>query len=544
MRTVCSHWIDFELLRTVAFTKFKAFPKTSKLDEHHKSHLNTLIIEHEKRERKIQKKNNNIPISHSTVSQIFMPQNTNSIMPKPSTISQKSRDERRWECGAMLPISNHGYLLCASDRTHTSLYMVTPDEKSESVEDKYTCQALDLEIGGDVCCLIEISIFWIIGTTNGWLYGIDRVSQQMLWKSDLKETPLCLSCPKANLSSDVSPVDRLYLGLVNGKLHSFTLEGLPTTLRDGLTLPELFPADTVIVGLGNEPVSCIESPGDGIICCGVGGRVCVFEMDTAQQLYEMIVSSEKRRSIREMRTSKHGLWISLKGSCNILLYKIECDSHTLVYRIDYNNFIEKSMEFVKSSHAHSTLPLTKKEARATAILARDDELWVGTHNGNLLIFDVKKEVKDMVDLIPKLEHSASLFQDANEIPLEMVPGSNGRQVMTNLSLSTIEKVSDFPIRVLLDCVTEENREVLSASGEVGDKGSVRIWNNQSSPQQYQCHHLPVKPFEVILNLPIDGEETQYLTTQGDSDYCDIFPSDASNDTVPVSILAENVIQDI
>ena len=487
IRLVCAHWIDFDLLRHIAFTKFKSIPKTSRLDELHRVHLLPLTVEHGKKESR-KKKNISVPLSHSG---FLMPQSASysPVVQRPSNESQKLRDERKWECGANLPVLNEGYLLCAGDRTRTSMYMCKPPADSTK---SYSCSPLGLEIGSTVCCMIEVGPFWILGTSNGWLYGIDRITQQMLWKSELKETPLCFFVPDCDTSED--PHGRLYLGLANGKLHSFTLQGLPTTLQDGLMLPELFPTDMVVVGLGSEPISCLESPGRGMVCCGVGGRICVFETDSTQQLYEMIVSTEKRRSVREMRNSDCGLWVSLKGSCSLLLYKIQYDSHALLHKIDFNPYIQPSLDFVKYNYANSTLPQASKDNRATCLLVRGEELWIGTHNGYVLVFIIVKEQKDILDpefilsIQSSMEQVPSVFGTSDEIPLVFVP-SSAKQETISLRNLLIEKISEFPIRVMLECNYGESDAVLTAAGTVGEQGSVRVWKKQPSGV-YNSYFVP------------------------------------------------------
>ena len=507
-------------------------------------HLLPLTVVHGKKESR-KKKNISVPLSHSG---FLMPQSASysPIVQRPSNESQKLRDERKWECGANLPVLNQGYLLCAGDSTHTSVYMCRPPTDSS---DKYSCSPLDLEIGSTVYCMVEVGPFWILGTSNGWLYGIDRVTQQMLWKSELKETPLCFFVPDCDTSED--PHSRLYLGLANGKLHSFTLQGLPTTLQDGLMLPELFPADTVVVGLGNEPISCLESPGDGMLCCGVGGRICVFETDSTQQLYDMIVSSEKRRSIREIRNSEFGLWVSLKGSCNLLLYKIQYDSHTLVHKFDFNPYILPSLELAKSVSINSTLPQGSRDNRATSLLVRGNELWIGTHNGYILVFVIGKEsrdklaTEDILSIQSTREQGSSIFGLSDEVPLVFVPNSAQKQENITVRNLIIEKISEFPIRVLLECNHEDIEGVLTAAGAVGENGSVRVWRKQSSTGLYRSQFVP------FTHCVVEGTRSaapSRVTPLVDSiigfgcdnslSYCEnFFPPDSS--TVPLSPIPEN-----
>ncbi|KAI6653541.1 hypothetical protein LOD99_3436 [Oopsacas minuta] len=492
IRLVCAHWIDFDLLRHIAFTKFKSIPKTSRLDELHRVHLLPLTVEHEKRESKKRKKKINVPLSHSA---FLMPQSASysPIVQRPSNESSKLREERKWECGANLLLVEHGFLLCAGECMNSSLYMCKPIDNT----DEYSYNPLDLEIGSTVYCMIEIGPFWILGTSNGWLYGIDKVTQQMLWKSELKETPLCFYAP----NSEASENNRLYLGLANGKLHSFTLQGLPITLQDGLMLPELFPADTVVVGLGNEPISCLESPGDKMLCCGVGGRICVLETESTQQLYDMIVSSEKRRSIREMRRSRFGLWVSLKGSCILLLYKIQSDSHTLMHKLDYNPYILPSLDFTKLPPNNSTLPLAGKDNRPTTMLVRGDELWIGTHKGSILVFNIGKEKRDIltdtqlleIQRSVSLEKESSIFGLSNEIPLIVIPDSDERQEVTTVKLLTIQNICEHPVRVLLDCDPTDNLGVLTAAGAIGCDGSVRIWKREMKSVTYNSCFVKFTP---------------------------------------------------
>ena len=545
IRLVCAHWIDFDLLRHIAFTKFKSIPKTSRLDELHRVHLLPLMVEHGKKESR-KKKNISVPLSHSG---FLMPQSASysPIVQRPSNESQKLRDERKWECGANLPVMNEGYLLCAGDRTRTSMYMCKP--LSDTSVD-YSCSPLDLEIGSAVYCIVEVGPFWILGTSNGWLYGIDRVTQQMLWKSELKETPLCFFVPDCDTSED--PHGRLYLGLASGKLHSFTLQGLPTTLQDGLMLPELFPPDTVVVGLGNEPISCIESPGDGMLSCGVGGRICVFETESTQQLYDMIVSSEKRRSIREMRNSDFGLWVSLKGSCKLLLYRIQYDSHALLYKVDFNPYIQPSLHLVKSTSINSTLPQGSKNNRATSLLLRGNELWIGTHNGYVLVFIIEKELKDILKTDDILaiqstnEQEPSVFGLSDEIPFVFIPSSAQKQETISVRNLLIEKISEFPIHVLLKCNHEEREGVLTAAGTVGDNGSVRVWRKQSSGV-YKSYFVPFTPCVVEANRSADLSRVTPLVDSiigfgcdNSLSYCEnFFPPESVNGTVSLSPIPEN-----
>ena len=483
IRLVCAHWIDFDLLRHIAFTKFKSIPKTSRLDELHRVHLLPLTVEHEKRESKKRKKVT-LPVSHSV---FLMPQSASysPVVQRPSSESKKIRDERKWECGTNLLTVNQGLLLCAGESAQSSMYLCRPVDDS----DEYSCTPLDLEIGSTVYCMVEVGPFWILGTSNGWLYGIDKVTQQMLWKSELKETPLCFYVP--NREGVENQNNRLYLGLASGKLHSFTLQGLPTALQDGLMLPELFPADTVVVGLGNEPISCLESPGEGMLCCGVGGRICVFETESTQQLYDMIVSSEKRRSIREMRCSRFGLWVSLKGSCNLLLYQIQSNSHSLIHKFDYSPHIIPSLNDCQILN-NSTLPQTSKDNRLTTMLVRSKELWIGTHKGTLLIFKIDKEKKDILTSTQIVEitismEKESVFGLADEVPLSFLPKSGEKQELTTVKLLAIEKVSEYPIRVLLDC---GDLGVLTAAGSVGNTNSVRLWKRDQITKLYTSYNVP------------------------------------------------------
>lgn len=493
---MCAHWIDFDLLRHIAFTKFKSIPNTSRLDELHRVHLLPLTVEHEKRESKKRKKVT-VPVSHSG---FLMPQSAtySPVVQRASNESKKIRDERKWECGTNLLTVNQGHLLCAGENAQSSMYLCRPGDDS----DEYSCVPLDLEIGSTVYCMIEVGPFWILGTSNGWLYGIDKVTQQMLWKSELKETPLCFYVPSCEGVENQN--NRLYLGLANGKLHSFTLQGLPVALQDGLMLPELFPADTVVVGLGNEPISCLESPGEGMLCCGVGGRICVFETESTQQLYDMIVSSEKRRPIREMRCSRFGLWVSLKGSCNLLLYEIQSNSHSLIHEFDYSPHIVPSLNDCQILN-NSTLPQTSKDNRLTTMLVRGNELWIGTHKGTLLIFKIGKEKKDIltntaiVDITVSMEKE-SVFGLADEVPLSFLPNSGEIQELTTVKLLSIDKISEHPIRVLLDCGPVG---VLTASGAVGSATSVCLWKRDQITKIYTSHNVaftsPVLPPNSLVN---------------------------------------------
>ena len=506
IRLVCAHWIDFDLLRHIAFTKFKSIPKTSRLDELHRVHLLPLTVEHDKRESKKRKKIA-VPVSHSG---FLMPQSASysPVIQRPSNESKKIRDERKWECGTNLFTVNRGHLICAGESSQSSIYICKPRDDS----DDYSCTPLDLEIGSTVYCMIEDGPFWIIGTSNGWLYGFDKVTQQMLWKSELKETPLCFYVQ--NSEGVENQNNRLYLGLANGKLHSFTLQGLPVVLRDGLMLPELFPPDTVVVGLGNEPISCLESPGEGILCCGVGGRICVFETESTQQLYDMIVSSEKRRSIREMRCSRLGLWVSLKGSCNLLLYKIQSDSHSLIHKFDYSPHIIPSLNDYQISN-NSTLPQTSKDNRLTTMLVRGKELWIGTHKGALLIFKIDKEKEDILTTTQIVEISVSMENDsifslADEVPLSFLPEFGEKQELTTVKLLAIEKISEHPIRVLLDCGPVG---VLTAAGSVGNTSSVRLWKRDQVTKIYTSYNVP---FTSSVLPPISLIDPNIATPQVDN----------------------------
>ncbi|XP_053404645.1 C-Jun-amino-terminal kinase-interacting protein 3-like [Mercenaria mercenaria] len=157
--------------------------------------------------------------------------------------------------------------------------------------------------------------------------------------------------------------------------------------------------DVIYVAIGQTPVTCLMLLGDQVWCAS-GNTVAVIHAKTLDAMDTFSVSVNPYDHILSLIPSEYGIWISLRGSSILELW----DPHTLNCRMLYDTRTDRYPQLRKEDDTYFN------RARITSMLANGSKVWVGTGEGNLMVYEILEsaQLKTPTELSPSVETSSSM----------------------------------------------------------------------------------------------------------------------------------------
>ncbi|XP_060065766.1 uncharacterized protein LOC132546088 [Ylistrum balloti] len=263
---------------------------------------------------------------------------------------------------------------------------------------KITCEEglmydINLEFDSRVMCLYPVTNnIVLLGTLSWMLYAYNTNTRENLWKLQLHDAILSLCCydDKENV------VTRHFAGLADGTLAVMEQSNLEKTIPD---------SDIMYIPIGQAPISCLLLLGDQLWTAS-GNTVSIIHARTLDTMDSFIVSVNPYDHILSLIEGQFGVWIILRGSSILELW----DARTLNCKMLYDTRTDRYPQLRKEDETYFN------RARITAVVDIGQCVWVGTGEGNLIIYEVSEQanIKTPTDQSPSTETMSSFR--SNPVP--------------------------------------------------------------------------------------------------------------------------------
>ncbi|XP_033761397.1 uncharacterized protein LOC117343169 [Pecten maximus] len=261
---------------------------------------------------------------------------------------------------------------------------------------KITCEEglmydINLEFDSRVMCLHPVSNnIVLLGTLSWMLYAYNTKTRDSLWKLQLHDAILSLCCydDKENM------VTRHFAGLADGTLAVMEQSNLEKTI------PE---SDIMYIPIGQAPLACLLLLGDQLWVAS-GNTVSIIHARTLDTMDSFTVSINPYDHILSLITGQFGVWIILRGSSILELW----DAKTLNCKMLYDTRTDRYPQLRKEDETYFN------RARITAVVDIGHFVWVGTGEGNLIIYEVMEQanIKTPTDQSPSTETMSSILSNS------------------------------------------------------------------------------------------------------------------------------------
>ncbi|KAL5012665.1 hypothetical protein ScPMuIL_011216 [Solemya velum] len=233
--------------------------------------------------------------------------------------------------------------------------------------DKGIVYTLSLQVESRVMCMLAVGAdIIILGTLSWMLYAYNTKSREELWQMQLHDAVLSLLCRTDDVGDDL-PV-RIFAGLADGTI------AIMESIDEGSSVNEIF-----YIPVGQAPVTCLTLVGEEDLWCASGNTVHIIHAGTLDAMDSLVVSLNPYDHILSMvNAGDYGVWIALRGSSILELW----DSQHLCCKLLYDTQTDKHPQLKKGEDTYFN------RARITSILSLDNTVWLGTGEGDLIIYEV------------------------------------------------------------------------------------------------------------------------------------------------------------
>ncbi|XP_046560814.1 LOW QUALITY PROTEIN: uncharacterized protein LOC124269825 [Haliotis rubra] len=237
---------------------------------------------------------------------------------------------------------------------------------------------MDIEFDTRVMCMLALPDNMVLYGTLSWMvFAYNMAKREKIWQVRLHDAVLSIS-----MYVDEDDCCRVFAGLADGTVA--VLEAVN----------EIMPTyDVMYIPIGQSPVMCVQLL-DNHLWCACGNKVFIIHASTLDAMDNFTVSSNPYDHILSLAPGRPGVWISIRGSSILELWDIQ----TLSCKMLYDTRAGKYPNLRKEDDSYFN------RARITAILPNDNTVWIGTGEGNLIIYEV-------VEHMPSLTPSEASFSE-------------------------------------------------------------------------------------------------------------------------------------
>ncbi|KAL3870762.1 hypothetical protein ACJMK2_038805, partial [Sinanodonta woodiana] len=205
------------------------------------------------------------------------------------------------------------------------------------------------------------------------------------WQLRLHDAVLSVCC----YNDDDTIVTRIFAGLADGTLA--VVEQVKKPVEPNV--------EAMYIMIGQAPVTCLMLLDDQLWVAS-GNTVSIIHARTLDTMDTFSVSVNPYDHILSLVQGVYGIWISLRGSSILELW----DPKTLHCKMLYDTRTDRYPHLRKEDDTYFN------RARITSILAIDDSVWVGTGEGNLIVYEVIETVQTRTPTDPCSSHDTSSNQ--------------------------------------------------------------------------------------------------------------------------------------
>ncbi|KAK3601021.1 hypothetical protein CHS0354_008131 [Potamilus streckersoni] len=246
-----------------------------------------------------------------------------------------------------------------------------------------TMNDLEIELDSRVMCIAAITKDSVVlGTISWMLIAIDTKTRAILWQLRLHDAVLSVCCYK----DDDTMVTRIFAGLADGTIAIIEHVKKPVDPK----------VEAMYILIGQAPVMCLMLLDDQLWVAS-GNMVSIIHARTLDTMDTFSVSVNPYDHILSLVQGVYGIWISLRGSSILELW----DPKSLHCKMLYDTRTDRYPHLRKEDDTYFN------RARITSILANDDCVWVGTGEGNLIVYEVIEMVQTRTPTDPSSSHDTS-----------------------------------------------------------------------------------------------------------------------------------------
>ncbi|XP_052789974.1 uncharacterized protein LOC128224223 isoform X2 [Mya arenaria] len=347
---------DVDGLMQLSFEGMRPFPKRRDIQSRQTCYLNALKEKYKRKE--LQR------LAFAEREQMYM------------SMEAESGSFLGIECAVTL--DNGRVWFCYGDQNMGRLCCVSCDSS--------TMFTVDFKLETRVMCMCALGTNeLLLGTISWQLVAIETQNHTSTWQVQLHDAILSLCCyddSEANMT-------RIFAGLADGTVAV-------NEKQYNQSEPNL---DVIYVTIGQAPVTCLMLLGDQVWCAS-GNTVAIMHAKTLDAMDIFSVSVNPYDHILSLCVSPFGIWISLRGSSILELW----DPKTLNCRMLYDTRTDRYPQLRKEDDTYFN------RARITSLLAYGDSVWVGTGEGNLVVYGVMESLQlaTPTDLSPSIETTSSM----------------------------------------------------------------------------------------------------------------------------------------
>ncbi|KAL4219567.1 hypothetical protein ACF0H5_022141 [Mactra antiquata] len=347
---------DVEGLVKLAFEGLKPFPKRKSIISKQTCYLNALKEKYKKKE--LQR------LAFAEREQLYMSMEA--------------------ECGTFLGIecavaTNDGQVwLCYGDQHIGKLSFVSCETG--------TMFNIDFKLDSRLMCICYMNPNeLLLGTISWMLISVDINKHEQVWQIQLHDAILSVCCYD---DEDIA-ASRIFSGLADGTIAVTEKPYINTEPN----------VDVLYISIGQAPVTCLMLL-DEQLWCASGNTVAVIHAKTLDAMDTFSVSVNPYDHILSLQPCNYGIWISLRGSSILELW----DPRTLNCRMLYDTRTDRYPQLRKEDDSYFN------RARITSTLANGNTVWIGTGEGNLIIYEILEsaQLKTPTELSPSIETTSSL----------------------------------------------------------------------------------------------------------------------------------------
>ncbi|KAK3088782.1 hypothetical protein FSP39_023684 [Pinctada imbricata] len=372
---------DVDGLIKTAYEDLKPFPRRRDINTKQACYLNTLKEKHKKKE--LQK------LAFAEREQLYM--------------AMEAETGSDMTIGSAVVLEEGKAWLCYGSQNMAKVCKVTTEEG--------LMFDLNLEVDSRVMCMQKAGDrVIVVGTISWMLQAYDSTTRDSLWQMQLHDAVLSLYC----YTDEEAYVTRTFAGLADGTL---------AVIEQFDVCKMSVNSDVMYVPVGQAPVACLLLVGENLWCAS-GNTVYIIHaryvnITTLDSIDNFNVSVNPYDHILSMVSGEYGIWISLRGSSILELW----DPKSLNCKMLYDTRTDRYPQLRKEDDTYFN------RARITAIMDLGHTVWVGTGEGNLIIYEIQEHLnlKTPTDLSPSIESMMGVHNNAH-----MSPRNRPRHSMSEL----------------------------------------------------------------------------------------------------------------
>ncbi|XP_062582307.1 uncharacterized protein LOC134244056 isoform X1 [Saccostrea cucullata] len=404
---------DADGLIKVAFDGLKPFPRRKDISTKQACYLNTLKEQNKRKE--LQR------LAYAEREHMYM--------------SMESESGNYQNLGAAVVVEDGKVWLTYGEQNSARICKVTCEEG--------VMYDLGMNFDSRVMCMENASDSVVLMGTLSWmLYAYDSKTRERLWELLLHDAVLSLCC----FEDDDSMLVRTFAGLADGTL----------AVTEQQDIRKVFPSNDVLyIPIGQAPISCLLLL-DDFLWCASGNSVNVIQARTLDPIDNFHVSVNPYDHILSMVPGDYGIWVTLRGSSILELW----DPKNLNCKLLYDTRTDRYPQLRKEDDTYFN------RARITAIMDLGTTVWVGTGEGNLIIYEILEHLnlKTPTDASPTTETSQKMISSGTATPISKAKSVIKSKSSPVLCSKQIRKRSPKP-----KLLKEEHQPVLPVKSDLLSK---------------------------------------------------------------------------